>query len=162
MAADGSYYHGLRARSVSRLGTKLHVKEQRRQCDRSFVASIASFTTRSLLSVAGIVANKDDKNTRVLDLLAPSAIILAGISPTSGPLGSCPRADYLGDKFVPETYQLRAERTSSRGALPGSTGFSPMSGPFGGLAQMGVNPSRVTDWLMRSSSLSIYLHIDSN
>ena len=52
---------------------------------------------------------------------------------------STPRADCLGDKFAPGTYQLRAERTSSRGTLAGSTGFSPMgfspmSGPFGGLA----------------------------
>ena len=53
-----------------------------------------------------------------------------------------PRADCLGDMFVPRNYQLRAEWTSSRGALPGSTGFSPMSGPSGGLAGWGVNPSR--------------------
>ena len=51
-----------------------------------------------------------------------------------------PRAYYLGDMFVPRNYQLRAERIRSRGALPGSTGFSPISGPSGGLAQMGVNP----------------------
>ena len=56
----------------------------------------------------------------------------------------CPRADCLGDMFVPRNYHLRAELTSSRGALPGSTGFSPMSGPNGGLAQMGVNPSKAS------------------
>ena len=42
-----------------------------------------------------------------------------------------PRADWLGDGFVPGTYQLRAERTGSRGPLSGFTGFSPMSGPLG-------------------------------
>ena len=35
--------------------------------------------------------------------------------------------------FVPGTYQFMVERTSSRGALLGATGCSPMSGPFGSL-----------------------------
>ena len=46
----------------------------------------------------------------------------------------CPRADCLGDRLNPRTNQLRAEWMNSRGTLPRSTGFSPMNGPFTGIA----------------------------
>ena len=59
------------------------------------------------------------------------------VQPPDGPLvGLTPVAslEFALELIVLGTYRLRAWRTSARGAFPGPTGFSPISGPFGGLA----------------------------